>query len=173
MAKRRGLTPKQQRFVAEYLVDLNATQAAIRAGYRAASAYSIGSENLRKPEVAAAVAAGNAKHLAAKELTAASVIEAIRRQVQGDVRCLFDKGGNYRPIQELTAEEASLIGGLEVVIKNAEAGDGHTDKVLKLKLKDQSRYVEMGAKRFGLLTDNVKVTGDFDPATILRGRFAK
>ena len=50
------LTPKQKRFVEEYLVDLNATQAAIRAGYSEKTAYSIGSENLSKPEIQTAVA---------------------------------------------------------------------------------------------------------------------
>lgn len=45
------LTAKQQRFVDEYLIDLNATQAAIRAGYAKKTAYSIGEENLRKPEI--------------------------------------------------------------------------------------------------------------------------
>lgn len=42
------LTPKQKRFVEEYLVDCNATQAAIRAGYSPKTAYSIGQENLKK-----------------------------------------------------------------------------------------------------------------------------
>ena len=49
------MTKKQKRFIEEYLIDLNATQAAIRAGYRPDNAYSIGSENLRKPEIKAAV----------------------------------------------------------------------------------------------------------------------
>ena len=45
------LTAKQQRFCDEYLIDLNATQAAIRAGYSKKTAYSIGNENLNKPEL--------------------------------------------------------------------------------------------------------------------------
>lgn len=45
------MTKKQKRFVEEYLIDLNATQAAIRAGYSPQTAYSIGEENLRKPEI--------------------------------------------------------------------------------------------------------------------------
>lgn len=49
------MTPKQQRFVEEYLADPNATQAAIRAGYSAKRADAIGHENLRKPEIAAAI----------------------------------------------------------------------------------------------------------------------
>ena len=47
------LTPKQQRFIEEYLVDMNGTQAAIRAGYSAQTARAIASENLRKPAIAA------------------------------------------------------------------------------------------------------------------------
>lgn len=50
------MTPKQQRFVEEYLIDLNATQAAIRAGYSVKTAGQIGEENLKKPEIAEAVA---------------------------------------------------------------------------------------------------------------------
>lgn len=46
-----NLTPKQEKFCQEYLVDLNATQAAIRSGYSQGSAASIGHENLRKPEI--------------------------------------------------------------------------------------------------------------------------
>lgn len=50
------MTPKRERFVEEYLKDLNATQAAIRAGYSEKTAYSIGDEILKKPEIAAAIA---------------------------------------------------------------------------------------------------------------------
>ncbi len=49
------LTAKQQRFVDEYLIDLNATQAAIRAGYSEKTAFSIGTENLRKPLIQKAI----------------------------------------------------------------------------------------------------------------------
>ena len=51
------LKPKQPRFVAEYLVDLNATQAAIRAGYSVKTARVIGAENLTKPDIQAAMIA--------------------------------------------------------------------------------------------------------------------
>lgn len=50
-----NLTPKQARFVAEYLVDLNATQAAIRAGYSEKTARQAGSENLSKPDIQEAI----------------------------------------------------------------------------------------------------------------------
>lgn len=65
-----GLTAKQRRFVAEYLVDSNATRAAIRAGYSAVSADKIGSELLGKTRVSKAVAAKQAKVAEKLEITA-------------------------------------------------------------------------------------------------------
>jgi phage terminase small subunit len=53
-----NLTPKQQRFKDEYLTDLNATQAAICAGYSKKTAAQVGFENLRKPNIAAAISKG-------------------------------------------------------------------------------------------------------------------
>ena len=44
-------------------------------------------------------------------------------------------------------------------MKNAEAGDGHVDRVLKVKLVDRARYVEMAAKHFQLLMENIKLAG--------------
>jgi hypothetical protein len=51
-------------------------------------------------------------------------LEAIRRQVAGDVRRLFDAQGRLRPISQLSAEEAALIAGFEVIIKNAAGATG-------------------------------------------------
>lgn len=93
-------------------------------------------------------------NLQAAQLTRAGVLEAIRRQVHGDVRVLFDEQGRLRPITALTEEQAALIAGFEIIKKNAEAGDGHMDVVHKVRLKDASRYVEMAAKHFRLLGDD-------------------
>ena len=71
----RKLTPRQERFVKEYLVDLNATQAAIRAGYSAKTANRIGPELLGKTCVAAAIARQKEKRAAKIELTAEKVLE--------------------------------------------------------------------------------------------------
>ena len=69
-----ALNPKQQRFVDEYLVDSNATQAAIRAGYSVKTAHAIGHENLRKPEIADAIAQKQAKISNKLEITAEGLI---------------------------------------------------------------------------------------------------
>jgi phage terminase small subunit len=55
---RHDLTPKQAAFVQQYLVDLNATQSAVRAGYSAKTAREIGAENLTKPAIRAAIDSG-------------------------------------------------------------------------------------------------------------------
>lgn len=70
----KGLNPKQQRFVDEYLIDLNATQAAIRAGYSQKTAKAIGHENLTKPDIAAAIAEGQARLAGNAELNAETVL---------------------------------------------------------------------------------------------------
>lgn len=73
------LTPKQQRFVEEYLVDLNATQAAIRAGYSAKTANRVASENLSKPDIAAAIQAQRTKVAERTMRTVADVMADIGR----------------------------------------------------------------------------------------------
>jgi phage terminase small subunit len=70
-----SLTLKQKRFVQEYCVDFNATQAAIRAGYSPSTAYSIGSENLRKPEIKAAVQATQAAAITDIKITRNYLVE--------------------------------------------------------------------------------------------------
>lgn len=72
-----ALTPKQKLFVDEYLVDLNATQAAIRAGYSEKTAYSIGNENLMKPEIAKAIQNAQQKRQERTEITQDCVVQEI------------------------------------------------------------------------------------------------
>jgi phage terminase small subunit len=153
-------TPRQARFVVEYLVDLNATAAARRSGCSEKSAAAMGYEYLQKPHIAKLVAAGQAQQLARAELSASRVLEEMRRLAFMDIRQLFDADGNLRPIHLLTEEAAAAIAGMEVIIKNAEAGDGVTDKVHKVKLCDKTRALEMLGKHFKLLTDTVNVTAD-------------
>lgn len=82
-----GLTPKQARFVQEYLVDLNATQAAIRAGYSQKTAHVIGQENLKKPIIAAAVEKAKQKRAQRTEIDQDWVLKNIRTVVE---RCIAE-----------------------------------------------------------------------------------
>jgi phage terminase small subunit len=154
------MTPKQERFVAEYLIDLNATQAAIRAGYSRHTARQAGAENLSKPVIARAIAAGKKRVTERAELSAVNVLEEIRRVAFCDARAFFDERGNLKTIAQLDAEQGAALAGFEVIIKNAEAGDGKTDKIHKIKLWDKVRALEMLAKYFGLLTEKTEHSGE-------------
>jgi phage terminase small subunit len=84
MGTDRGLTAKQAAFVREYLVDLNATQAAERAGYSAATAQQMGAENLSKPLIREAIEAGKAARAARTEVTADEVIRILLHEATAD-----------------------------------------------------------------------------------------
>lgn len=71
------LKDKQARFVEEYLIDSNATQAAIRAGYSEKSAYSIAGENMKKPEIVDAIAKGRAEIAKRNGLTIDDIIKEL------------------------------------------------------------------------------------------------
>ena len=79
------LTPRQRRFVDEYLVDLNGTQAAIRAGYSAKTARQIGQKLLTKVDIQQAISAAQAARQERTELTADEVIRDLR---EGRAVCL-------------------------------------------------------------------------------------
>ena len=153
------MTPKRERFVAEYLIDGNGKQAAIRAGYKPSRAEVTASELLADRKVSEAVAAGRAKLLEKTGITAERVLQEIGRLAFSDVSRLFNADGSLKPLTQLSPEDSACIAGLEVIIKNAEAGDGHTDKVHKIKVWDKSKNLEMLAKHFALLTEKVEHSG--------------
>jgi phage terminase small subunit len=162
-----SLTPKQGRFVTEYLVDLNATQAAIRAGYHPKMAAKL----VAKSSIQVAIDEQQAQQLEQAELHAVEVKKAVRVQVVRDIRRLFDAKGNMRPIHTLSAEEAAMIAGFEVVIKNAAGGDGHTDTVLKIRLTDQAKFVELAMKHLGLLKERIAVEGKMTLEQLIVGSY--
>lgn len=84
------MTPKQARFVQEYLIDGNATQAAIRAGYSEKTAHAIGHENLSKPVIAEAIKVAQGEIAEKLGLTAVSIVEDVI-----DVRRLAKQNGVY------------------------------------------------------------------------------
>ncbi len=156
------LTPKQALFVAEYLVDQNGKQAAIRAGYSAKTAEVKASQLLRLVKVKSAVAQRLERVLAKVDLRVEDVLFAIQRHVLADGHAdagdFFDEHNNLKNIRDMSPEARMNIGGFEVVKRNLISGDGKVDEVIKVKARDQSKYVELGAKYFGLLVDKVEHT---------------
>lgn len=123
------LTDKQQRFVEEYLVDLNATQASIRAGYSSDTAAQAGYENLRKPEIADAIAEAKAERSKRVEVTADQVLrelvdiattdanELVEHRI-GCCRFCWGEGFRYqRTRNELERAEASHAAANEKAVR--------------------------------------------------------
>lgn len=100
-----SLTAKQARFVEEYLIDLNATQAAIRAGYSEKTARQSGAENLSKPDIAEAIAEAQAKR---SERTKIDADYVLRQAVKLHEKCMTDE----------TFNAAGAAKGLELVGKH-------------------------------------------------------
>jgi phage terminase small subunit len=155
-----GLSAKQQRFVAEYLVDLNATQAAIRAGYSAKWAEKNATRLTGNDGIAHAIAEGTARQLEKAELTAQKVKDRIALLAFQDMREFFDEAGNLLSVHQFSDGAAARVASFEIIKKNAAAGDGVIDTVHKIKTVDVVKNLEMLAKHFGLLVDKVEHSGD-------------
>jgi len=115
------LTPKQARFVEEYLIDLNATQAAIRAGYSIRTAEQLGFQLLQKTSVKEQIQAAMDKRSAVVGLTAADVLRDIDLVKADAMRKTYDKEGN-----EVMANHAAALKALELQGKHLKM---FTDKV--------------------------------------------
>jgi len=143
------LTPRQERFIAEYLIDLNGTQAAIRAGYSPRTANEQAAALLAKPSIRARTEAGKARQIAKAEVTAQRVIDEMAAIGFADIRQAF-KGRKMLDVEELPDGIAKAVSSTEVVRRNVAGGDGHTDDIHKLRLWDKPKALEMLAKHLGL-----------------------
>ena len=147
--------------MAEYAVERNATQAAIRAGYSEKTANTQGPRLLVNVRVKAAIAAKQAEQLARVDLREEDALRAIARHVQADghadVRDLVDEQGNLKNLKDLSDHAAMNVAGFDVVKRNLTSGDGKVDTVIKVKMRDQSRYVELASRILKLDTNRLDV----------------
>lgn len=153
--KIKTLTPKQETFVREYLIDLNSTQAAIRAGYSAKTAKVMGCENLTKPDIQEAIQKAMADRSEKTNITAERVLNEIAKLAFFDPRKMFDDAGEPIHVSQLDDDTAAAIAGLEVVTKgNDEIGYA---SVMKVKLADKSKNLELLGRHLKLFTDKSEV----------------
>ncbi|MEW7854788.1 terminase small subunit [Pseudomonas chlororaphis] len=145
-----ALTAKQQRFVDEYLKDLNGTQAAIRAGYSAKSAAVIAAENLIKPNVQVAISEGMQQRSSRTGITADRVLQELGRLAFLDIRKAYNADGSLKPVHELDDDTAAAIAGMDV----AEIGSGEDviGFVKKIKLSDKKGALELVMRHLGMLS---------------------
>lgn len=140
------LTDKQRKFVSEYLVDLNATQAAIRAGYSEKTAYRIGANLLQKSSVAAALAAAQKRREKRTEITQDRVLNELARIAFGNNRAVMSWGPGglvLRNSNDLTEDEAALVSE----VRETTTKDGGS---MALKTHDKLKALELLGKHLGM-----------------------
>jgi len=158
MAKKKAnkpvLTPKQEFFVREYLVDLNATQAAIRAGYSARTAEQQGSRLLMNVEIAQAVQTGMDKRAKKIEITSETVLSEIAKLSFSNVRGLFDETGRLLPVHMLPDDIAASVSSVEVVTSRVPGSEPvEVEHVSKIKFWDKRGSLELLGKHLKLFND--------------------
>lgn len=156
------LTAKQKRFIEEYLIDLNATQAAIRAGYSKKTAAAVGAENLRKPHIAAEIQRRMAKRQERTEVTQDRVIKELarlafanaadfvtveKREVDaGDGNSIAVDCATVKHTSDLTVDQQAAIAGIK------QGANG-----VELKLCDKLKALELLGRHMGMFTDKLDV----------------
>lgn len=168
------LTPKQRAFVREYLIDLNATQAAIRAGYSESGASVEGCRLLANVKIAAAVDAAMKLRAERTDITAEMVLKELAKIGFSDIRKAIKwhahlvreednpEGGDIAVIKTIVTNQVELIGSEDLDDETAAAiseisqnqGGG-----IKLKLHDKrAALVDIG-KHLGMFREKVEITG--------------
>ena len=150
------MTNKQKRFCEEYLVDLNATQAAIRAGYSTLTAGAIGAENLKKPQIRACIDKALAEQSKRTGVTADRVVRELAKVafVNSDDVVDFD---SVTVKSDASKDDTAAIASVRVKTIPTKDGEGIEREI---KLADKLKALELLGKRFGLFTDNVNVSGE-------------
>lgn len=157
-----ALTAKQSRFVDEYLLDLNATQAAIRAGYSGETADKQGPRLLAHPEVKGAIDAAMAARSEETKIDAAWVLKRLAIEAEADMADIYFENGALKPVHEWPKIwRQGLVAGVEhVEVKDAE-GNATGDVVVKIKISDRVRRLELIGKHVNVqaFQENVAVSG--------------
>lgn len=143
-----ALTPKQKRFVAEYLIDLNATAAARRAGYSAKTADRIGPELLGKTCVSEAIQQAIQEREKRTKITQDMVLRETAKLAFFDIRKMFDNNGKPLDISKLDDDTAAALVGLDVQDIADNDGD-YIGFVKKYKMADKLKALELLGKHLG------------------------
>ena len=162
-------TNKQEMFIKEYLIDLNATQAAIRAGYSEKTASQQGERLLRNVQVSAAIQEAMNKRSNKLEITAERVLQEIAKLAFYDPRNFFDDDGRIKPISELDENTAMALGGIETLHKIIGDEKDGMAVVTKIKLVDKGQNLERLGRHLKLFTDKVEHSGSLTLEQIVAG----
>lgn len=149
------MTKKQKRFVEEYLIDLNATQAAIRAGYSPDTAKSIGSENLTKPDIKAHIAKAMAERSMRTGVNADRVIIELAKIAFVNAMDVIDqKTATVR--EDASADDTAAIQSVKV------KSFGEDGLEREIKMADKLKALELLGKHLGMFQDKLRISGSLE-----------
>ncbi len=143
-----ALTAKQQRFVVEYLIDLNATQAAIRAGYSKRTAGQIGDENLKKPQIAQAIKEAMDSRNQRTQINADYVLNRLVEIDQLDVLDILRDDMSFKPLSEWPKGWRQYLVGFDIAEMFEGSGEDRSMVGLMKKIKwpDKVKNLELLGK---------------------------
>lgn len=150
-----ALRGKQQRFVEEYLLDLNATQAAIRAGYSGKTARSIGQENLTKPDIQMAITAEMGARSQRTKITRDKVLEELAVIDFSNVKHYeIDDLGNLTLAKGVPESAYRAVSSLKKKIRHSGSGDEReVTYETEVRFWDKVGAIRLTAQHLGMLND--------------------
>lgn len=148
-----GLTEKQQRFVEEYLIDFNATQAAIRAGYSQKTAGAVGHENLRKPEIVSALNKAKQARCERTKIDADYVLKRLVEIDQMDIADILAADGSLLPVTAWPKVWRTTLSGMDVQTLGSKAD---LNILKKVKWPDKVKNLELLGKHVTVQAFNEK-----------------
>lgn len=144
-----ALNERQLQFTEEYLVDLNATQAAKRAGYSDKTAYSQGQRLLKNVEIQEEIQAARARQMQRTRITADRVLQEYARIAFFDVRKLADDFGRPLDMTSIDDDTAAAVVGVELATERESNGED-LSYVRKYKMADKLRALDALSKHLGI-----------------------
>ncbi|CCY00656.1 terminase small subunit [Enterocloster bolteae CAG:59] len=149
------MTKKQKRFCEEYLIDLNATQAAIRAGYSPDTAKAIGCENLTKPDIRAHIDRAMAERSRRTGVNADRVIQELAKIAFVNATDVIDP-------KTATVKENALPEDTAAIqsVKVKTFGEDGLER--EIKMADKLRALEMLGRHLGMFKDKLELSGGLD-----------
>lgn len=160
-----NLNDKQKRFVDEYLVDLNATKAAERAGYSKKTGYSHGQRLLKNVEIQKAIEKAQKNLSERTQITQERVLQEYAKIAFFDPKRMFNDDGTLKQISKLDDDVAAVIGGIDVVVSYSGSGENKKpDYTKKIKMIDKKGALDSIARHLGMFVDNVNLNHKGIPA---------
>jgi phage terminase small subunit len=157
-----ALTPRQTIFCQEYAAGASGAQAAIVAGYARRSADVQAVRLLAKPSIRAKIDGLLRKSAEAARLNIERVDQAIAQIAFSDVRRLFRENGTMKSPSEWDPDLAAAVASFEVTERRVGGRNGkgrHVVRVVRVRLADRIGALTLGAKRLGMLKDQIKHSG--------------